>query len=284
MLAGPTVRRRRLGTDLRRLREQRSLRLEEVASQLGVAPSTLSRIETGKAPTRTSYLALMLDLYGVDDLDRRRLFMDLAREGQRKGWWAEFDDLLPAGAGNYLGLETEAASLRAFQVLVVPGLLRTREYGRAVIAARRPDLTSEQAERLMAVQDRRQEVLRGSDPIELRLVLDESVLLRSIGSPGVMRGQLDRLAEACSVPNIMIQVLGLASTQRPVLAGSFGIMSFGEPDDADVACAEGIRGQVLLEQRGAEVQALRRTFDTLSRSAMSAQDSAAHIRRLAKSL
>jgi len=284
VLAGPTVRRRRLGTDLRRLREQRSLRLEEVASQLGVAPSTLSRIETGKAPTRTSYLVLMLDLYGVDDPDSRRSFMDLAREGQRKGWWVGFDDLLPAGVGSYLGLEAEAAALRAFGVLVVPGLLRTKEYDRAVIAARRPGLTSEQVERLMSVQERRQEVLRRSDPIELRVVLDESVLLRSIGSPGVMRGQLDRLAEACSEPTVIIQVLGLAATQRPVLAGSFGILSFPEPGDADVACAEGIRGQVLLEQRDAEVQALRQTFDTLSGSAMSARDSAAHIRQLARTL
>jgi transcriptional regulator with XRE-family HTH domain len=284
VLAGPTVRRRRLGTDLRRLREQRSLRLEEVASQLGVAPSTLSRIETGKTPTRTSYLVLMLDLYGVDDADRRRLFIDLAREGQRKGWWVRFDDLLPAGSGNYLGLEAEAAALRTFQVQIVPGLLRTRDYGRAIIAARRPELTSEQVERLLAVQTQRQEVLGGVDPIELRVLLDESVLLRSIGTPSIMRGQLDRLAEACSEPTVTIQVLRLGAPQRPALAGSFSILSFTEPGDPDVACSQGIRGQVLLEQRGTEVQALRLTFDSLSMSAMSAPDSAAHIRRIAGTL
>src|SRR5258708_11238553 len=164
VLAGPTVRRRRLGIDLRRLREQRSLRLEEVASQLGVAPSTLSRIETGKSPTRTSYLTLMLDLYGIDDADRRRIFMDLAREGQRKGWWAEFDDLLAAGVGDYLGLEAEAAALRAFGVLVVPGLLRTREYGRAVIPALRPELASEQRERLVAAHAPRRDGVPGGAP------------------------------------------------------------------------------------------------------------------------
>jgi hypothetical protein len=223
----------------------------------------------------------MLDLYGVDDPDSRRLFMDLAREGQRKGWWAGLDDLLPAGVGSYLGLEAEAAALRAFGVLVVPGLLRTAEYGRGVIAARRPGLTAEQVERLMWVQERRQEVLHRSDPMELRLVLDESVLLRSIGPPTVMREQLDRLAEACTEPNVTIQVLPLATPRRPVLAGSFGILSFTEPGDADVACAEGIRGQVLVEQRGAEVAALGLTFDSLSTSAMSTPDSAAHIRRLA---
>ncbi len=283
-LAGPTVRRRRLGGDLRRLREQSTLKLEEVADQLGVAPSTLSRIETGKAPTRTSYLALMLDLYGVTDPDHRRLLMDLAREGQRRGWWVGFDDLLTAGAGDYLGLEAEAAVLRAFGVQVVPGLLRTPDYGRAVCAARRPDLRPEQVERLVAVQQRRQEVLGGTDPIELRLVLDESVLLRSVAPPCVMRGELEHLITASAEPTITIQVLELSGPHQPVLAGSFGVLSFTEEDDADVACAEGIRAQVLLEQRAPEVAAVRAAFDALSKSALSPRASAARIRDIAMDL
>lgn len=280
MLVGPTIRRRRLGADLRRLREQRSLRLEEVASHLGVAPSTLSRIETGKAPTRTSYLTLMLDLYGVDDPELRRLFMDMAREGQRKGWWAGCDELLPAGMATYLGLEAEARALRVFQAQVVPDLLRTEDYARAVITASRPELEPEQVERLVAVQLRRQEVLQGSDPIQLRLVLDESVLLRSMGSARLMRRQLERLIEAGSQPTVTMQVLGLAAAARQVLAGSFGILSFAEPGDDDVACAEGIRGQVLLEQRESEVHAMRRMFDALSRSARSPSESVTLIRNL----
>jgi transcriptional regulator with XRE-family HTH domain len=283
-LAGPTVRRRRLGADLRRLREQSSLKLEEVAAQLGVAPSTLSRIETGKAPTRTSYLSLMLDMYGVTDADHRRLLMDLAREGQRRGWWVGFDDLLAAGAGDYLGLEAEAAVVRAFGLQVVPGLLRTPDYGKAVCAARRPDFRPEQLERLAAAQQRRQEVLAGTDPVELRLVLDESVLLRSIAPQSVMRAQLERLVEASAEPAITIQVLELAGPRHPVLAGSFAVLSFAEEDDADVACAEGIRGQVLLEQRAGEVAAVRGTFDALSKSALSPRASATRIRDIAREL
>ncbi len=278
MLAGPTIRRRRLGIDLRRLREQSSLRLEEVAQHLGVAPSTLSRIETGKAPTRTSYLALMLDLYGVDDPEQRRLFMDSAREGQRKGWWAGSDELLPTGTGSYLGLEAEASAVRAFQTQVVPDLVRTQAYARAVVTASRPELAPEQVDRVVAVQLRRQDVLQGSDPIQLRLILDESVLLRAIGPASVMREQLERLLAAGSQPTVTIQVLGLAAAERPVLAGSFGILGFAEPDDQDVAYAEGLRGQVLLEQRAAEVHAMRLMFDALSRSARSPRESARLIR------
>lgn len=284
MLAGPTIRRRRLGTDLRRLREQSSLRLEEVAQHLGVAPSTLSRIETGKAPTRTSYLTIMLDLYGVDDPEQRRLFMDSAREGQRKGWWAGSDELLPAGAGSYLGLEAEASALRAFQAQVVPELMRTQAYARAAVTASRPELTPEQVDRVVAVQLRRQEVLRGSEPIRLRLILDESVLLRSLGPVSLMREQLGRLAEASSQPTVTIQVLDLAGAGRSALAGSFGILSFAEPDDRDVAYGEGLRGQVLFEQRESEVHAMRLMFDALSRSARPPRESARLIRELASSL
>ena len=284
MLAGPTIRRRRLGADLRRLREQGSLRLEEVAQHLGVAPSTLSRIETGKAPTRTSYLTIMLDLYGVDDPEQRRQFMDSAREGQRKGWWAGSDELLPAGTGSYLGLEAEASALRVFQAQVVPELVRTQAYARAVVAASRPELAPEQVDRVVAVQLRRQEVLRGSEPIQLRLILDESVLLRSVGPASLMREQLERLIEAGIQPAVTVQVLGLAGAERPVLVGSFGILSFAGPDDHDVACAEGIRGQVLLEQRESEVRAMRLMFDALSRSARPARESARLIRELAASL
>jgi len=284
VLVGPTIRRRRLGSDLRRLREQRSLRLEEVASQLGVAPSTLSRIETGKAPTRTSYLALMLDLYGVDDADQRRSFMTLAREGQRKGWWVGSDDLLPAGMGNYLGLEAEACDLRAFQSQVIHGLVRTPDYARAVITARRPGLDPGQADRLVEVAIRRQDVLQGSDPIRLRLVLDESVLLRAIAEPSVMRTQLEHLIDVGHAQHVSIQVLRLGSQIGQLPPSSFGILSFAEPDDPDVVCATGIRGQVLLETRPAEVQALRRTFNALTELAVPPRESADLISKVAATL
>jgi transcriptional regulator with XRE-family HTH domain len=279
--AGPVMRRRRLGADLRQLRVANALRLEEVADQLGVAPSTLSRIETGKAPTRTSYLTFMLDLYGVDDPAQRRVFMDMAREGQRKGWWMAYDDVLPAGAGSYLGLEAEASALMVFQALAVPGLVRTAEYAKALIVARRPWLAAEDVGRLATVQMRRQDVLRGDQPIRLRLILDEAVLLRSIGSPAVMRGQLARLIEAGSEPPVTIQVLRFAGPPSRVLAPSFGILSFAEPGETDVACAEGMRGQVQLGQRTADVQAMRATFEALSKAALAPAESAELIRDMA---
>jgi transcriptional regulator with XRE-family HTH domain len=272
LLAGPTIRRRRLGADLRRLREERSLRLEDVAAHLGVAASTLSRIETGKAPTRTSYLALMLDLYGVEDPRQRKLLTDLAREGQRKGWWADSEDLLAAGAGNYLGLEAEACVLRSFALQVVPGLLQTEQYATAVCRASRPDLGPEQIRRLVAVRMRRQELLRGTARHRLHLVIDESALLRSFGSAGVMSGQLKHLLALTRQAQVSVQVLTLAKA-RTVLTEPFTMLSFADESDADVACATTIRGQLVFEQRPAEVGVLRATFEALTRAAMSADES-----------
>ena len=133
MSIGPTVRRRRLGSELRRLREAHSFKLDEAADKLGLAASTLSRIETGKAPTRTAYLTAMFDMYGVVDPGQRQVLLDMAREGHRKGWWAVYDDVLPTGFDVYVGLEAEAAGLRVFEDQVVHGLLQTEDYARTVM-------------------------------------------------------------------------------------------------------------------------------------------------------
>jgi len=130
---GPTVRRRRLGAELRRLREAHSFKLEEVAEKLGLAPSTLSRIETGKAPTKSAYLTAMLQMYEVEDPAARKVLIDMAREGHRKGWWSIYDDVLPSGFDIYVGLEAEASGLRGYESDVIHGLLQTTDYALTVL-------------------------------------------------------------------------------------------------------------------------------------------------------
>ena len=282
MLVGPTVRRRRLGSELRRLREARSLKLDYVASRLGVAPSTLSRIETGKAPTKISYLNVMLELYQVDDPALRQPLLEMAREGQRKGWWADADELLPAGFGRYLGLESEASGLRVFAVQTIHGLLRTESYARAVIAAERSELSAAERQRLLSVQLRRREVLLGTDPIQLQVILDESSLLRSLGSPEIMASQLEHLAEAARWPTVTIQVLRLSGDPLPVLSGPFAILSFAESGDPDMASTEGVRGQAFLADRGTDVRVLCDVYDALSHVAIGPDESADLISSLAR--
>src|ERR1700748_771357 len=159
MTTGPTVRRRRLGTELRKLRESTGYKLEEVAAQLGVAPSTLSRIETGKAPTKSAYLNQMLEMYGVVEPGQRQVLVDMAREGHRKGWWAAYDDVLPSGFDIYVGLEAETAAGRGYEVAeaaVVHGLLQTPDYARAVLGEMFPRHGAEQIDRMVALRMERQ--------------------------------------------------------------------------------------------------------------------------------
>jgi transcriptional regulator with XRE-family HTH domain len=282
---GPTVRRRRLGTELRRLREGHSLKLEEVADKLGLAASTLSRIETGKAPTRTAYLSAMLDLYGVDDPGQRQILVDMAREGHRKGWWAAWDDVLPTGFDVYVGLEGEAASLRAYESQVVHGLLQTEAYAREVMTTVRRRQTPDQIERLVQLRMQRQEVIipGRAGPIELWLILDEAVIRRAMGSPELMRAQLNHLADASQWPNVTLQVLPFCSGLHPALNGPFAIIEFPERFDPDVVYTEGVGGQDYLE-RERDVRARAEAFDLLRAAALSPADSTDLIGALAREI
>jgi transcriptional regulator with XRE-family HTH domain len=282
---GPTVRRRRLGTELRRLREAHSLKLEEVADKLGLAASTLSRIETGKAPTRTAYLSAMLDLYSVDDPGQRQILVDMAREGHRKGWWAAWDDVLPTGFDVYVGLEGEAASLRAYESQVVHGLLQTEAYAREVMTTVRRRQTPDQIERLVQLRMQRQEIIvpGRAGPIELWLILDEAVIRRVMGSPELMRAQLNHLADASQWPNVTLQVLPFSSGLHPALNGPFAIIEFPERFDPDVVYTEGVGGQDYLE-RERDVRARAEAFDLLRAAALSPADSTDLIGALAREI
>jgi transcriptional regulator with XRE-family HTH domain len=280
---GPTVRRRRLGTELRRLREAHSIKLEEVAEKLGLAASTLSRIETGKAPTRTAYLTAMLDLYGVQDPAGRQILINMAREGHRKGWWAAWEDVLPTGFDVYVGLEAEAASVRAYESLVVHGLLQTEAYARVVSTAVRRKQTPDQIERLVALRMQRQEVILRADPLQLWVILDEAVVRRTMGAPELMREQLSHLADASQWPNVTLQVLPFSSGPHPCLNGGFAILEFPERFDPDIVYTEGVAGQAYLE-REKDVRARAEAFDLLRAAALSPADSTDLIIKLAREM
>jgi transcriptional regulator with XRE-family HTH domain len=277
---GPTVRRRRLGSELRRLREAHSFKLEEAADKLGLAASTLSRIETGKAPTRTAYLTTMFEMYGVTDPGQRQVLTEMAREGHRKGWWAVYDDVLPTGFDVYIGLEAEAAALRVFEDQVVHGLLQTEAYARTVMTSVRRRQSSRQIERSVELRLQRQKVLTGSDPLKLWCILGEPVITRIIGGPEVMRDQLAQLVEVARWPNVTLQVLTLASGVHPALNGPFCILEFPERGDPDVVYTEGVAGHAYLE-RDAEVQACAEVFDLLRAAALSPADTVKLIGRMA---
>jgi transcriptional regulator with XRE-family HTH domain len=265
---GPTVRRRRLGAELRRLREGNSLKLEEVAEQLGLAPSTLSRIETGKAPTKTAYLTSMLGMYGVDDPAVRKVLVDMAREGHRKGWWSIYDDVLPSGFDIYVGLEAEASGLRSYEIDVVHGLLQTTDYALAVLRELRPRDSDEQVARGVDLRMQRQRLLDQDPPLDLWLILDEGAIRRNIGGAKVMRPQLEHLIQASRWSNVTLQVLGFETGAHAGLVGPFSILQFPERGDSEVAYTESVGGMIYLEKER-EVRACAEAFDRMRAAALS---------------
>jgi transcriptional regulator with XRE-family HTH domain len=267
----PTARRRRLGLELRRLREAAGIKLDQVAAQVEVDPSTLSRIENGRGPCRTTYVTAMLEMYGVTDPQQIQLLKNMAREGQRKGWWADYDDV-PAEFGIYVGLEAAAASLRAYESQLIPGLLQTRDYARAVFRAEDRKASAEHIDRQAELRMKRQEALSRPDaPLELWAVLDEAVLRRLVGGRTVMRAQLGKLLEATGLPNLTVQVLPFALGAHAGLNGPFCILEF-PGEDPPTAYVDSPAGNIFLDKTH-QVRRWAEAFDQLRADAISPGDS-----------
>ncbi len=283
MTDGPTVRRRRLGAELRALRENNGFKLEEVADRLGIAPSTLSRIETGKAPTKTAYLTAMLSLYQVNDPGARQVLLEMAREGHRKGWWSVYDDVLPSGMGMYVGLEAEASGLRSYEAMVIHGLLQTPEYARAVLKEMYPRHTEDQIRRMSDVRVERQRRLDGESPFDLWVIHDEAVIRRRVGGTAVMRMQLSHLLADAERPGVTMQVLPFESGAHAGSSGSFSVMEFPERSDADVVFLDSVAGVIFLE-KDRDVRDRTEAFDRLRASALSPPASADLVARISREL
>jgi transcriptional regulator with XRE-family HTH domain len=283
MTTGPTVRRRRLGTELRKLRESNGYKLEEVAGQLGVAPSTLSRIETGKAPTKSVYLNRMLEMYGVVEPGQRQVLVDMAREGHRKGWWAAYDDVLPSGFDIYVGLEAETAAVRGYEISVVHGLLQTPDYARAVLREMFPRYGHEQLDRLVDLRIERQRRFDDDPPLELWAILDEAVIRRPVGGSQVMRGQLEHLLDMAARPGVTVQVLPFDCGAHAGHLGPFSILEFPDRTDSEVAYVESVAGNIYLE-KDREVRTQVEAFDRLRAAALAPAASVELIAQIAREL
>lgn len=272
----PTVRRRRLGVELRRLREAAGLHIEQVAKELECSNSKVSRIETGKGLPRLRDVRDMLDMYEVTDDAQREVLLTITREAQQKGWWTDYEDVLRPRFETYIGLEAEAASLRSYHTHLVHGLLQTEDYARAVIRAGRPADSPDDLERLVAVRMRRQELLTRDRPLELWAVIDEAVLRRPIGGRAVMRAQLQRLIEAAPLLNVTLQVLPFPQGAHAGLDGTFSVIEFPEQADTDVVYVDSGAGNIYLE-KARDVRRYTLRFDHLRAAGLAPEESVAFI-------
>ena len=230
----PTVRRRRLAAELRRLRGNRTG--NEVSSAIGWSTTKISRAESGRESLPPAEIGKLIDYYRVADPLRGRL-LGLAEDAVRRGWWDEYADALDPQYLEFIGLEAEATSCLQWQSDYVPGLLQTQAYARRLSTVYRtlaPTIPPSVHERFLHVRMLRQERLTREPVLQLSVVVDEAVLLRGIGDRGIMRDQLARLADAAEMPNVDLRVLPLHENNGLSLS-TFVIMSFGSRDTPEAA-------------------------------------------------
>jgi transcriptional regulator with XRE-family HTH domain len=268
----PTVRRRRLALELRRLRETAKLTCEDVAEHLECSASKISRVETGRVSVSPRDVRDMLEIYGVPE-DQRDSLVQLARESRQKGWWHAYGDSVQPHFGTYLGLESAASEIRIYEVNLIPGLLQTEEYARAVISAGMVDKPRADVERSVALRMERQQVARTIMP-KVWAVLDEAALRRQVGGPEVMRIQLEHLREVGSQRNVSLQVIPFGGGAHPAMGRPFVILSFGEDLDPDVVYLEDLTSALWVENVE-EIDRYNVFFHHLSATALSFESSAA---------
>lgn len=289
MQHGPAVRRRKLGAELRALRTGAGLTSGEAARLVGWHQSKVSRIETGASGVKPADVRLLLDVYGVRDAQLRELLLALAgsdETGGRHHWWHAYRGVLPPTYRDFISLESQASAMRTLETSVVPGLLQTPEYARAVTRAAvsgladEPGAADERLDALVAVRLARQDVLYGDPPLQLSAVLDEAVLRREIGGPEVMSGQLRRLMEAGRLPQVRLQVLPFNAGEHIGITGPFVIFSFSNTSDLDVVVLDHLTSSLYLERKE-DLQAYTEAFNTLRIHALSPEESLDYIAALA---
>ncbi|MET9558846.1 MULTISPECIES: helix-turn-helix domain-containing protein [Streptomyces] len=275
----PTVRRRRLGQELRRLRELKGMTAEEVAERLLVSQSKISRLENGRRSISQRDVRDLCGVYEVEDVRIVDSLMQMAKDSRQQGWWHSFGDI-PYSV--YIGLETDAASLRVYDPLVVPGLLQTRPYAEALIQGALPEAAAGDIDKRVQVRLRRQERISDlENPLRLWAVLDEAALRRTVGNKQVMIEQLEHLVEMSHVPHVTVQVIPFAMGAHPGVSGQYAILEFPDAADSSVVYIEGVTSDLYLEKAN-DVQKYSVMYEHLRAQALNADQSREFIADVAK--
>ncbi len=263
-----TMRRRQLGAELRRLREEAGKTQEDVHQWTNVPATTISRMETGKRRVPVTFLKAVLPLYGVGSPLAEAL-EKLARESSQRDWWVTYGDTVPDWFAKYLGMETAADEIWTYESEYVPGILQTNRYTEATRTAM-GTVPSEGPEKLVAVRSARQKRLTGDAPVILRAVLNEAVVRREIGGPEVMREQLVYLIEAAARPNITLQVLPFAAGAHPGMLGPFTALRF--PQEPLNTIYIELDGGAVYWEKPLAVERYTATFRRLTELALNEED------------
>lgn len=247
--SSPLVRRRQLALDLRRYRLDSGRTIEDVARHLECSAAKVSRMETGVVKVGVQDLKAILALYDVDGATRDEMLSHL-REARTRGWWHEFGDVVPPRSATLYGMEDGATSISHHCTSLIPGLLQTEAYARAVITSA-PDVPAEVSERRIELRLRRQQVLERAEPPQLHVLLDEAVLHRHIGGPDVQAGQLRHLLACAQRPGVTLRIVEFRAPVHPADGVSFSLFRFADPAAGPVVFTEQLDSNGFLDEPAA---------------------------------
>ena len=267
----PTVRRRRLAFELRRLREAAKLTCEDVAELLECSASKISRVETARVTVSPRDVRDLLRIYGVP-IDQQESLIQLGRDSRQKGWWHAYGDSVQPHFATYLGMESAASQIKHVNLTRIPVLLQTEDYAREVIAAGRMRRSLPDDDRSVELLLERQRLARASPP-DVWVVLDEAALRRQVGGREVMREQIEHLIEMSATPGVFLQFIPFSGGAHVAMDLPFVIMGFPDPADPEVVCM-GYPTGVLWIENMAEVHKYNMFFHHLQASALSLDESA----------
>ena len=272
----PAMPQRRLRAELRSGRVSAELTQQQVADAIDWSLSKVIRIENGSVAISVNDLRALLQLYGM--ADRADELVDVAREARERSWWSQYRGIASSALIQYIEFESAASTVRSFQPLLVPGLLQTPDYARAVFGGFAPE---HMVEDLIKVRLKRQELLRRAKPPTLYNVVDEGVVRHLVGGPAVMRNQLQHLADLASRPNITLAIVPFAAGVHPAMRSPFVILEFPDAQDDDVLYLENPNGDVTDRDDTDEVARFAEAFEELNMLALSPQESIGYLRTLA---
>jgi transcriptional regulator with XRE-family HTH domain len=277
-MESPTVKRRRLGAELRRLRHAAGLTIEDVARLTVWSASKISRVETGRVGILPSQIERLLERYGVSKAEADAL-ADLARQASQRGWWHEYTDVLPDWFSVYIGLENDASALYSYEVEVIPGLLQTESYARAVMAAFPTPDTPDEIDRAVAMRLERQKRLDGMSPLRLHTIINEGALRREVGGEEVMQEQLDKITCMADLENIIVQVLPFSAGAHAGMSTHFSVLEFPNPDEQRVVYLDNMTSALYMEKLK-EVGRYRLAFDKMRAVSLPPDESVRLIKRI----
>jgi transcriptional regulator with XRE-family HTH domain len=272
----PTATRRVLMAELRAARGDAGLTREEVVRSLQWSLSKLVRIETGDQGVSVTDLRAMLSLYGIADETRITKLAQLAHGSRAHTWWSSYRDMISRQFGQYLSLEGSASRIRAFHPMLVPALLHTPEYGLELLKV---GVGEKRAPALLELRTKRQDrMFSKQKSSEMEFVFGEEALIRTIGSPDVMKRQCLRLLELMTVPGVSIGIVPLDAGAHPGLSGSFNLLSLKETGE-ELLFLEGAGGDMVSQDDKLVIAPFIKHFETLANIALSEDDTKALIER-----